>query len=198
MSLCETALQVRGEALTEEEIWSLLSLAVEQLLEDICDGRKESCGRKLLCAAGQKPECPSTQLLQPPCQQHSSSRDTSGSPGRSETQFQFRFLCGSGKLTTHNSFSKGLPAKKGKGKEFFFLDNETRLCKIALESWCEQPQKKTSLNTFTLFLKINFFVSHHGLLQNSQTRHQFYLILEKKLYCNDETLLQLGVLALKA
>lgn len=51
------------------------------------------------------------------------------------------------------------------GKEFFFLDNETRLCKIALESWCEQPQKKTSLNTFTLFLKINFFVSHHGLLQ---------------------------------
>lgn len=45
MSLCETALQVRGEALTEEEIWSLLSLAVEQLLEDICDGKRGCLGQ---------------------------------------------------------------------------------------------------------------------------------------------------------
>lgn len=30
-----SALQVRGEALLEEEIWSLLSLAVERLLEDL-------------------------------------------------------------------------------------------------------------------------------------------------------------------
>ncbi|KAM8911618.1 LOW QUALITY PROTEIN: FERM and PDZ domain-containing protein 2-like [Lycaon pictus] len=88
-----------------------------------------------------------------------------------------------------------------KGKEFFFLDNETRLCKIAPEGWSEQPQKKTSLNTFTLFLRIKFFISCCAQLQHSQTRHQFYLqlrkdILEEKLYCNDETLLQLAVLAL--
>ncbi|KAI5141134.1 Ferm And Pdz Domain-Containing Protein 2 [Manis pentadactyla] len=37
-----SALQVRGEALTEEEIWSLLFLAVEQLLEDICDASATS------------------------------------------------------------------------------------------------------------------------------------------------------------
>uniref|UniRef100_A0A8I3P932 FERM and PDZ domain containing 2 n=1 Tax=Canis lupus familiaris TaxID=9615 RepID=A0A8I3P932_CANLF len=90
-----------------------------------------------------------------------------------------------------------------KGKEFFFLDNETRLCKIAPEGWSEQPQKKTSLNTFTLFLRIKFFISCCAQLQHSQTRHQFYLqlrkdILEEKLYCNDETLLQLAVLALQA
>ncbi|KAM7226766.1 hypothetical protein CapIbe_021841 [Capra ibex] len=90
-----------------------------------------------------------------------------------------------------------------KGKEFFFLDAETRLCKIAPEGWSEQPQKKSSPNTFVLFLRIKFFVSHYGLLQHSWTRHQFYLqlrkdILEEKLYCNDETLLQLGVLALQA
>ncbi|CAK7300365.1 FERM and PDZ domain-containing protein 2 [Vulpes lagopus] len=90
-----------------------------------------------------------------------------------------------------------------KGKEFFFLDNETRLCKIAPEGWSEQPQKKTSLNTFTLFLRIKFFVSCCAQLQHSQTRHQFYLqlwkdILEEKLHCNDETLLQLVVLALQA
>ncbi|KAI2555726.1 FRMPD2 isoform 2 [Pan troglodytes] len=30
-----SALQVRGEALSEEEIWSLLFLAAEQLLEDL-------------------------------------------------------------------------------------------------------------------------------------------------------------------
>ncbi|KAL0615822.1 FERM and PDZ domain-containing protein 2 [Plecturocebus cupreus] len=89
-----------------------------------------------------------------------------------------------------------------KGKEFFFLDNETRLCKIAPEGWREQPQK-TSTNTFILFLRIKFFVSHYGLLQHSLTRHQFYLqlrkdILEERLYCNEEALLQLGVLALQA
>uniref|UniRef100_A0A8C9CJI7 FERM and PDZ domain containing 2 n=1 Tax=Phocoena sinus TaxID=42100 RepID=A0A8C9CJI7_PHOSS len=90
-----------------------------------------------------------------------------------------------------------------KGKEFFFLDAETRVCKIAPEGWSEQPQKKSSPDTFTLFLRIKFFVSHYGLLQHSWTRHQFYLqlrrdILEEKLYCNDEMLLQLGVLALQA
>uniref|UniRef100_A0A8C0E8T4 FERM and PDZ domain containing 2 n=1 Tax=Balaenoptera musculus TaxID=9771 RepID=A0A8C0E8T4_BALMU len=90
-----------------------------------------------------------------------------------------------------------------KGKEFFFLDAETRLCKIAPEGWSEQPQKKSSTDTFTLFLRIKFFVSHCGLLQHSWTRHQFYLqlrrdVLEEKLYCNDEMLLQLGVLALQA
>ncbi|XP_062943414.1 FERM and PDZ domain-containing protein 2 isoform X1 [Cynocephalus volans] len=89
-----------------------------------------------------------------------------------------------------------------KGKEFFFLDNETRLCKIAPEGWREQPQK-TSTNTFMLFLRIKFFVSHFGLLRHNQTRHQFYLqlrrdVLEERLHCPDETLLQLAVLALQA
>ncbi|XP_027627319.1 FERM and PDZ domain-containing protein 2 [Tupaia chinensis] len=89
-----------------------------------------------------------------------------------------------------------------KGTEFFFLDNETRLCKIAPEGWKEQSQK-TSVGTFTLFLRIKFFVSRCELLHHSLTRHQFYLqlrkdILEERLYCNDETLLQLAVLALQA
>lgn len=36
-----SALQVRGEALSEEEIWSLLSLAAERLLEDLRKGKRE-------------------------------------------------------------------------------------------------------------------------------------------------------------
>lgn len=35
-----SALQVRGEALSEEEIWSLLYLAAERLLEDIREGKR--------------------------------------------------------------------------------------------------------------------------------------------------------------
>ncbi|XP_007936874.2 FERM and PDZ domain-containing protein 2 [Orycteropus afer afer] len=90
-----------------------------------------------------------------------------------------------------------------KGEEFFFLDNETRLCTVAPEGWSKHSQRKTSASDFTLFLRIKFFISHFGLLQQKQTRHQFYLqlrrdILEEKLYCNDETLLRLGVLALQA
>ncbi|KAM5236491.1 FERM and PDZ domain-containing protein 2 [Ctenodactylus gundi] len=89
-----------------------------------------------------------------------------------------------------------------RGTEFFFLDNETRLCKVAPEGWREQPPK-TPMDTFTLFLRIKFFVSHCGLLRHSLTRHQFYLqlrkdILEERLPCDHETLLQLGVLALQA
>uniref|UniRef100_A0A8C8W0P5 FERM and PDZ domain containing 2 n=1 Tax=Peromyscus maniculatus bairdii TaxID=230844 RepID=A0A8C8W0P5_PERMB len=89
-----------------------------------------------------------------------------------------------------------------KGEEFFFLDKDTRLCKVAPEGWREQ-HPKGSMDTLTLFLRIKFFVSHYGLLRHSLTRHQFYLqlrkdILEERLYCDDETLLQLGVLALQA
>lgn len=36
-----SALQVRGEALSEEEIWSLLSLGAERLLEDLREGKRQ-------------------------------------------------------------------------------------------------------------------------------------------------------------
>nr|XP_013814245.1 PREDICTED: FERM and PDZ domain-containing protein 2 [Apteryx mantelli mantelli] len=90
-----------------------------------------------------------------------------------------------------------------KGKEFFFLDDETKLYKVAPEGWNDQPKKKTSIINFTLFLRIKFFVNHFNIIQHSLTRHQFYLqlrkdILEERLYCNDETALKLGALALQA
>ncbi|NXA34508.1 FRPD2 protein, partial [Eudromia elegans] len=90
-----------------------------------------------------------------------------------------------------------------KGKEFFFLDDETKLYKVAPEGWNDQPKKKTSIINFTLFLRIKFFVNHFNVIQHSLTRHQFYLqlrkdILEERLYCNDETALKLGALALQA
>ncbi|NWW94292.1 FRPD2 protein, partial [Rhynochetos jubatus] len=90
-----------------------------------------------------------------------------------------------------------------KGKEFFFLDEDTKLYKVAPDGWNDQPKKKTSIINFTLFLRIKFFVNHFNIIQHGLTRHQFYLqlrkdILEERIYCNDETALKLGALALQA
>ncbi|XP_059707503.1 FERM and PDZ domain-containing protein 2-like isoform X1 [Haemorhous mexicanus] len=90
-----------------------------------------------------------------------------------------------------------------KGKEFFFLDEDTKLYKVAPDGWNDQPKKKMSIINFTLFLRIKFFVNHFNVIQHGLTRHQFYLqlrkdILEERLYCSDETALKLGALALQA
>jgi hypothetical protein len=61
-------------------------------------------------------------------------------------------------------FSLHTPSSSISGKEFFFLDNETRLCTVAPVGWREQPMK-TSAETFILFLWIKFFASHCGMLQ---------------------------------
>ncbi|KAJ6661741.1 hypothetical protein lerEdw1_013263 [Lerista edwardsae] len=90
-----------------------------------------------------------------------------------------------------------------KGKEFFFLDDDAKLYKVAPEGWTDQHKKKTSIINFTLFLRIRFFVDDFNVIQHGLTRHQFYLqlrkdLLEERLYCNDKTILQLGALALQA
>ncbi|XP_030807148.1 FERM and PDZ domain-containing protein 2 [Camarhynchus parvulus] len=90
-----------------------------------------------------------------------------------------------------------------KGKEFFFLDEDTKLYKVAPDGWNDQSKKKMSIINFTLFIRIKFFVNHFNVIQHGLTRHQFYLqlrkdILEERLYCSDETALKLGALALQA
>ncbi|XP_017569821.2 FERM and PDZ domain-containing protein 2 isoform X1 [Pygocentrus nattereri] len=82
--------------------------------------------------------------------------------------------------------------------EFFFLDNETKISKVAPESW-----KKVPTSTFVLYFRIKFFVSDTALLLHKLTRHQYYLqlrrdILEEHLPCNEETGLLLAALALQA
>ncbi|XP_030059017.1 FERM and PDZ domain-containing protein 2 isoform X1 [Microcaecilia unicolor] len=90
-----------------------------------------------------------------------------------------------------------------KGKEFFFLDDETVLSKVAPEGWIDQTRRKSSIINFTLFLRIKFFVHSFSVIQERLTRHQYYLqlrkdILEETLYCHGETALKLGSLALQA
>ncbi|XP_026171899.1 tyrosine-protein phosphatase non-receptor type 13 [Mastacembelus armatus] len=81
--------------------------------------------------------------------------------------------------------------------EFFFVDNDTKISKVAPDSWIKVPTA-----TFVLFFRIKFFVKDISLLLHKQTRHQYYLqlrrdLLEGRLSCHEETALYLGALALQ-
>ncbi|KAK2866066.1 hypothetical protein Q7C36_002122 [Tachysurus vachellii] len=83
-------------------------------------------------------------------------------------------------------------------KEFFFLDNNTKIYKIAPESW-----KKVSTSTFVLYVRIKFFITDVSLLLHKLTQHQYYMqlrrdILEDRLPYTEETGLFLSALALQA
>ncbi|KAF3853252.1 hypothetical protein F7725_013940 [Dissostichus mawsoni] len=80
--------------------------------------------------------------------------------------------------------------------EFFFVDNDTKISKVAPDTW-----KKVPTTTFVLFFRVKFFVKDISHL-HKQTRHQCYLqlrrdLLEDRLSCHEETALYLGALALQ-
>ncbi|CAL1578039.1 unnamed protein product [Knipowitschia caucasica] len=82
--------------------------------------------------------------------------------------------------------------------EYFFLDHETKISKVAPDSW-----KKGQISSFLVFLRVKFFVDDISFILHKLTRHQYYLqmrkdILEDRLYCNEETGLFLAALALQA
>ncbi|XP_047673798.1 FERM and PDZ domain-containing protein 2 [Tachysurus fulvidraco] len=82
--------------------------------------------------------------------------------------------------------------------EFFFLDNNTKISKIAPESW-----KKVPTSTFVLHVRIKFFITDVSLLLHKLTQHQYYMqlrrdILEDRLPYTEETGLFLSALALQA
>ncbi|TNN71811.1 FERM and PDZ domain-containing protein 2 [Liparis tanakae] len=82
--------------------------------------------------------------------------------------------------------------------EYFFLDHETKISKIAPDSW-----KKGQISSFLVFLRVKFYVDDMSSILHRLTRHQYYLqlrrdLLEDRLYCNEETGLFLAALALQA
>ncbi|XP_037609808.1 FERM and PDZ domain-containing protein 2 isoform X1 [Sebastes umbrosus] len=81
--------------------------------------------------------------------------------------------------------------------EFYFVDNDTKISKVAPDSW-----KKVPTTTLVLFFRVKFFVNDISLLLQKQTRHKYYLqlrrdLLEDRLSCHEETALYLGALALQ-
>ncbi|XP_032962291.1 tyrosine-protein phosphatase non-receptor type 13 isoform X8 [Rhinolophus ferrumequinum] len=91
-----------------------------------------------------------------------------------------------------------------KDNEYFFVDPDLKLTKVAPEGWKEEPKKKNKATVnFTLFFRIKFFMDDVSLIQHALTCHQYYLqlrkdILEERTHCDDETSLLLASLALQA
>lgn len=91
-----------------------------------------------------------------------------------------------------------------KDNEYFFVDPDLKLTKVAPEGWKEEPKKKSKASiNFTLFFRIKFFMDDVSLIQHTLTCHQYYLqlrkdILEERMHCDDETSLLLASLALQA
>uniref|UniRef100_A0A8D0D1X1 Tyrosine-protein phosphatase non-receptor type 13 n=1 Tax=Sander lucioperca TaxID=283035 RepID=A0A8D0D1X1_SANLU len=87
--------------------------------------------------------------------------------------------------------------------EFFFVDPDAKLSKVAPEGWKEDPKKKKSDVPFNLFLRIKFFLDDVNLIQHAMTKHQYYLqlrkdILEERMRCDTENAMLLASLALQA
>ncbi|XP_068190464.1 tyrosine-protein phosphatase non-receptor type 13 isoform X3 [Antennarius striatus] len=87
--------------------------------------------------------------------------------------------------------------------EFFFVEPDAKLSKVAPEGWKEDPKKKKSDVPFNLFLRIKFFLDDVSLIQHAMTKHQYYLqlrkdILEERMRCKIENALILASLALQA
>uniref|UniRef100_H3C1Z1 Tyrosine-protein phosphatase non-receptor type 13 n=1 Tax=Tetraodon nigroviridis TaxID=99883 RepID=H3C1Z1_TETNG len=102
-------------------------------------------------------------------------------------------------LVEHHLF--GLASLKD--NEFFFVDLDAKLSKIAPEGWKEDPKRKKTDVPFNLFLRIKFFLDDINLIQHSMTKHQYYLqlrkdILEEKMRCDTTNAMVLASLALQA
>ncbi|XP_041666705.1 tyrosine-protein phosphatase non-receptor type 13 isoform X2 [Cheilinus undulatus] len=87
--------------------------------------------------------------------------------------------------------------------EFFFVDPDAKLSKVAPEGWKEDPKKKKLDVPFNLFLRIKFFLDDVNLIQHAMTKHQYYLqtrkdILEERTRCDTDNAMLLASLALQA
>ncbi|KAM4634950.1 tyrosine-protein phosphatase non-receptor type 13 isoform 3-T4 [Polymixia lowei] len=90
-----------------------------------------------------------------------------------------------------------------KDNEFFFVEPDAKLSKVAPEGWKEEPKKKKVDVPFNLFLRIKFFLDDVNFIQHAMTKHQYYLqlrkdILEERMRCDTENAMVLASLALQA
>ncbi|KAM6986294.1 tyrosine-protein phosphatase non-receptor type 13 [Aplochiton taeniatus] len=90
-----------------------------------------------------------------------------------------------------------------KDNEFFFVESDAKLSKVAPEGWKEEPKKKKVDVPFNLFLRVKFFVEDVNLIQHALTKHQYYLqlrkdVLEERMRCDVENAVLLASLALQA
>ncbi|XP_048022875.1 tyrosine-protein phosphatase non-receptor type 13 isoform X3 [Megalobrama amblycephala] len=90
-----------------------------------------------------------------------------------------------------------------KDDEFYFVEPDAKLSKVAPDGWKDDPKKKKIDVNFNLFLRIKFFQDDVNLIQHTLTKHQYYLqlrkdILEERVRCDLENSMILASLALQA
>ncbi|XP_051533072.1 tyrosine-protein phosphatase non-receptor type 13 isoform X2 [Myxocyprinus asiaticus] len=90
-----------------------------------------------------------------------------------------------------------------KDDEFFFVEPDAKLSKVAPDGWKDDPKKKKTDVNFNLFLRIKFFQDDVNLIQHAMTKHQYYLqlrkdFLEERVRCDMENAMILASLALQA
>lgn len=90
-----------------------------------------------------------------------------------------------------------------KDDEFYFVEPDSKLSKVAPDGWKDDPKKKKTDINFNLFLRIKFFQDDVSLIQHTMTKHQYYLqlrkdILEERVRCDLENSMILASLALQA
>ncbi|XP_051733435.1 tyrosine-protein phosphatase non-receptor type 13-like isoform X3 [Ctenopharyngodon idella] len=90
-----------------------------------------------------------------------------------------------------------------KDDEFYFVEPDAKLSKVAPDGWKDDPRKKKIDVNFNLFLRIKFFQDDVNLIQHMMTKHQYYLqlrkdILEERVRCDFENSMILASLALQA
>lgn len=62
--------------------------------------------------------------------------------------------------------------------EYFFVDSDLKLTKVAPEGWKEEPKKKNRATVnFTLFFRIKFFMDDVSLIQWVYKRVSMFLFL---------------------
>uniref|UniRef100_A0A3Q2DNU1 FERM and PDZ domain containing 2 n=1 Tax=Cyprinodon variegatus TaxID=28743 RepID=A0A3Q2DNU1_CYPVA len=117
---------------------------------------------------------------------------------KSRARDVFDMVVAHANLVEHFYFGLSFLDGKRTYDEYFFLDHETKISKVAPDSW-----KKGQISSFLVFLRVKYFVNDIAFILHRLTRHQYYLqlrkdILEDRLYCNEETGLFLAALALQA
>ncbi|GAB0090488.1 FERM domain [Sergentomyia squamirostris] len=92
------------------------------------------------------------------------------------------------------------------GGDFVFLPLDLKIYKVAPQAWINMSSKKGNVMenlTFSLYIRIKFYLPTLRGISSLESRHMLYLqlrksILERHILCTDDDLITLGGLALQA
>ncbi|XP_050390913.1 tyrosine-protein phosphatase non-receptor type 13 isoform X2 [Patella vulgata] len=86
--------------------------------------------------------------------------------------------------------------------EHFFIDPDTKLHKVAPDGWKETVKGQIPIITFTVYVRVKFYMDSITDIRHDSSYHLMYLqlrrdIIEDRFYCTDDQALALAGLALQ-